>query len=132
MGQRICFFVLFSLSLFSRIAAQDRAPHGLAYQSPIALSPTAYEFFHPNDHQDSCTKSNCAPIPLAAQVHEMQSEAATTETSPLTRTTAFGAGTIAGPAIAAIIVLCLAMGIYYVAKTRQENVNRTKPIQPNV
>ncbi|XP_021728346.1 uncharacterized protein LOC110695418 [Chenopodium quinoa] len=132
MVQRICFFVLFSLSLFSRIAAQDRAPHGLAYQSPAtALSPTAYEFFHPNAHQDPCTKSNCAPIPLAAQVHEMQSEAAT-ETSPITRTTAFGAGTIAGPAFAAIIVLCLAIGIYYVAKTRQENVNRTKPIQPDV
>lgn len=135
MIQRICFFVVFSLSLFSQITAQDRAPHGLAYQYPTAFSPTAYDFFHPNTHQDSCTKSNCAPFPLAAQVHETQSEAAAATTAtatPVKHTTTLGAGTIVGPIFAAIIILCLAMGIYYVAKTRQENVNRTKTVQPDV
>ncbi|XP_056692162.1 uncharacterized protein [Spinacia oleracea] len=112
------------------VRAQERAPHGLAYQYPSALSPRAYDFFHPNAHRDSCTKSNCAPIPLAAQVHEAQSEAAAAAAAP--RTTTLGAGMIAGPAFAAIIILCLAMGIYYVAKTRYTNLNRTKSVQPDV
>ncbi|KMT02067.1 hypothetical protein BVRB_9g207960 [Beta vulgaris subsp. vulgaris] len=129
MIQRICFFFLFFVSFLSQIIAQDRAPHGLAYENPTAFSPTAYDFFHPNTHQDSCRSSNCAPLPLAAQVHETQSE--TTTAMPKTHTR-IGAGAIVGPLFAAIIILSLAMGIYYVAKTRQANANRTKVVQPDV
>ncbi|KAF7115343.1 hypothetical protein RHSIM_RhsimUnG0058600 [Rhododendron simsii] len=60
------------LSFFTITRAQDRAPHGLAYENPMAFSPSAVDFFHPDPKhpgtQDPCAESNCSPLPLAATV----------------------------------------------------------------
>ncbi|KAK9676728.1 hypothetical protein RND81_11G095900 [Saponaria officinalis] len=123
------FFFLLSLSLFLSVFAQDRAPHGLANQKPTALSPSAYEFFHPNDHKDPCATSNCSPLPLAAQVHETQSQG---ERQGKTNVHEVGAGVIVAPAFGLIFMLCLAMGIYYLATTRRVKLNCTKTVEPDV
>ncbi|VVA90413.1 unnamed protein product [Arabis nemorensis] len=61
--------------------AQDRAPHGLAYETPVAFSPSAFDFFHaqpdnPNATLDPCAESGCSPLPVAAKVQARESEIA--------------------------------------------------------
>ncbi|XP_057526861.1 uncharacterized protein LOC130805995 [Amaranthus tricolor] len=132
MIRELCFLVLFSVSLIYATFAQDRAPHGLAYQNPVAFSPTAYDFFHPNGrNQDPCVSSKCSPFPLAAQVHEAQAQS-TAATAPRTHSGGIGAGAAVATIFAAIVIVCLAMGIYYVTKTRKANVNRNKTVQSHV
>ncbi|CAL0332286.1 unnamed protein product [Lupinus luteus] len=67
------FLILLSLSL---VIAQERAPHGLAYENPEAFPPSAYNFFHPNatksETKDPCAESKCSSIPLAAKVEATQ------------------------------------------------------------
>ncbi|KAL9244559.1 hypothetical protein vseg_018328 [Gypsophila vaccaria] len=123
------FFILFSLAIVSSVLAEDRAPHGLANQQSGALSPSAYEFFHPNDGQDPCAASNCSPLPLAAQVHEAQSQG---ERPGKTNVHEVGAGVIVTPAFALVFILCLAMGIYYLATNRRVKLNCTKTVEPDV
>jgi len=62
--------LLSSLLFLSVISAQQsRAPHGLAFQNPMSLSPSAFEFFHPNHtppahHHASapCTDPQCTHL----------------------------------------------------------------------
>ncbi|KAI4334402.1 hypothetical protein L6164_019100 [Bauhinia variegata] len=67
---------IFSLVLVSTATGQERAPHGIGYEKPVAFSPSAYDFFHPNaqkrGNKDPCTASKCSPLPLAAQVEDTQ------------------------------------------------------------
>ena len=126
MMQTLCFLVIFSVFLISQTAAQDRAPHGLAYQSPMAFSPMAYDFFHPNGNKDPCTFSKCSPFPLAAQVHKTQVQ---TTATPRTHSARIGAGSVAAAIFAALVIACLAIGVYNVTKTRQANVNFNKVVQ---
>ncbi|EOA28155.1 hypothetical protein CARUB_v10024345mg [Capsella rubella] len=66
------FFLLSSLIITNFVLAQDRAPHGLAYETPVAFSPSAFDFFHaqpenPDDATfDPCAESGCSPLPVAA------------------------------------------------------------------
>ncbi|PPD83350.1 hypothetical protein GOBAR_DD19714 [Gossypium barbadense] len=57
--------ILSSLALVSIGRCEERAPHGIAYESPMAFSPSAYDFFHP---KTPCVASTCSPLPVAAQV----------------------------------------------------------------
>ncbi|KAL9241237.1 hypothetical protein vseg_015368 [Gypsophila vaccaria] len=126
------FVFLLSVSLFSTGMAQERSPHGLDHQIPMALSPSTYEFFHPNDNHvhDPCATSNCSPLPLATQVPKMQSE----EAESTTKTNALGAGVIAvaTPAFAVLIMFCSAMSIYYLATTCRAKSSLTKSLAPDV
>ncbi|CAA2982665.1 Hypothetical predicted protein [Olea europaea subsp. europaea] len=66
-------FVLFViLSLLSLTGADDRA-HGLKSESPMALSPQAYSFFHPQTTQQpsvnpSSHSSDCPSLVISATV----------------------------------------------------------------
>ncbi|XP_074284990.1 uncharacterized protein LOC141610677 [Silene latifolia] len=120
------FLLVVCVSLFASAIAQDRSPHGLDNQKPVAFSPSAYEFFHPNVRQDPCAKSNCSPLPMATQVHETQSGAEKTNVRGV------GVGIIAIPAFAVVIMLCLTMGIYYLSTTRQAKLSLTKALAPEV
>ncbi|CAI9776449.1 unnamed protein product [Fraxinus pennsylvanica] len=60
------------LSLLSITIAEDRA-HGLKNESPMALSPQAYAFFHPQNTQQpslspSCHSSDCSSLVVSATV----------------------------------------------------------------
>ncbi|KAJ4777454.1 transmembrane protein [Rhynchospora pubera] len=39
--------LLFTLILTQAIAQAQHTPHGLSYETPIAFSPAAFQFFHP-------------------------------------------------------------------------------------
>ncbi|GAB2285105.1 hypothetical protein Dimus_019559 [Dionaea muscipula] len=133
-------YLLVSCSLFLIIswfctiegAAQGRAPHGLVYEHPVAFTPSAYEFFHPDldaDHHrhqaavcgDGCSSSSPSYDPLAAHVRASEAR----QPGNITSHGLIGAGSIlAGIMVGVILAVILAMAVYYVTITRRENQNR--------
>lgn len=122
----LSFLFVLSIAPLSVATDQERAPHGLVYESPLAFPPSAYDFFHPNErkpeNKDPCTASKCSPLPLAAQVEATQiyENKASYEGRKQ-----FGAGGVAGIILAVASLMLLAMGIYYVRVTRQANMSQT-------
>ncbi|KAF9595684.1 hypothetical protein IFM89_002588 [Coptis chinensis] len=136
------FFVSF-LSFLFVASAQGRSPHGLAYESPMVLSPSAFEFFHPTSSSSSpnadspCVTSDCAPLPLSSfsssssvakssLAHESRLSTSSTNGNRL------GVGGIVGILFGFVVVVLLAMGVYYVVVTRQTNTSRANSVQPDV
>ncbi|XWS74281.1 hypothetical protein CRYUN_Cryun02cG0201500 [Craigia yunnanensis] len=126
--------LLSSLALLSIARGQDKAPHGIAYENPMAFSPSAYEFFHPKtqepDTKNPCAASNCSPLPIAAQVEStkaLESKVSTQQKSGHQ----LGAGGIAGIVFGLTFAVLLAMGVYYVLNTRRANANRANSVQPD-
>ncbi|XVF46346.1 hypothetical protein PTKIN_Ptkin03bG0019900 [Pterospermum kingtungense] len=129
--------LLSSLALLLSIAkGQGRAPHGIAYESPMAFSPSAYDFFHPKtekpDTKNPCAASSCSPLPMAAEVggstRALESKASTTQQKSGHQ---LGAGGIAGIVFGLAFAVLLAMGAYYVLSTRRANANRANSVQPD-
>ncbi|GLT33802.1 hypothetical protein SLA2020_083630 [Shorea laevis] len=127
--------LLSSLALLSIAKSQDRAPHGIAYENPVAFSPSAYEFFHPKtqdpDANHPCAAaSSCSPLPVAVEVRANQA----LESKVLARQNGGGnrlkAGGVAAIVFGCAIVVLLGMGVYYLAITRRANLNRAKSVQP--
>ncbi|QCE09336.1 uncharacterized protein LOC114185834 [Vigna unguiculata] len=123
----LCLLSLVSLTLVSIVIAQERAPHGLVYENPEAFSPSAYNFFHPNEKKpetkNPCAASKCSPMPLAAQVEATEiheSRAKTLERG----SRKLGAGGLAGIVFGVAFVVVLAMGVYHVRVTRRTNMSR--------
>ncbi|XVE79755.1 hypothetical protein DITRI_Ditri14bG0082000 [Diplodiscus trichospermus] len=126
--------LLSSLALLSIARGQGRAPHGIAYESPMAFSPSAYEFFHPKtkepDTKNPCAASNCSPLPIAAEVEAtkaVESKVSTQQKSGHR----LGAGGIAGIVFGLAFAVLLAMGVFYVLNTRRANANRATSVQPD-
>jgi hypothetical protein len=123
----LSFIFILSFSLLSTSTSQERAPHGLIYENPIAFPPSAYLFFHPNakthETKNSCVTSKCSPLPMAAKVETNQKyenkEASQKGGKQI------GAGAVGGIIIVVTFVVLLAIGVYYVKVTRQSNMNRT-------
>lgn len=113
--------IILTLFFFTTSGAQDRAPHGLDHESLTALSPSAYDFFHPNAQltvQNPCEESNCSPLPLAATVQSSLAYESTEGGAKL------GAGAIAAIIFGFVFVILLVMGVYYVVNTRRSNLRR--------
>ncbi|XP_047973577.1 uncharacterized protein LOC125216018 [Salvia hispanica] len=112
--------------------AEDRA-HGLSSEPPVAISPEAFAFFHPDAKQhpsgaNPCDSSHCTKLPLAATVksapaHESQSP------SPTSGGHGLGAGGIAGISLSFLFVALVGMGVYHVMNKRKANIDRAKPEQ---
>jgi hypothetical protein len=106
-------------------------PHGLPYESPLALSPAAYEFFHPNARRD---RARQAHAPLGQQLRESVVKGASANVAradqeeggvaPVgtARHGAFrAAGKVAGVLASAAAVALVALGVAYaVARRRLE------------
>ncbi|XP_059660576.1 uncharacterized protein LOC132306970 [Cornus florida] len=123
------------LTFLSITRAQERAPHGLSYENPMAFSPSAFDFFHPNTQQPGtktpCAASNCSPLTLAATVKS--SSAHESRSTPESSGNRMGAGGIAGIVFSFVFAVLLAMGVYYVTITRRANLSRrTNSVQPDV
>lgn len=135
--------LLSCLSLLCIAQAQDSGTqprsHGLAQENPVALSPSAFQFFHPNSPLSSanvpCSASHCAPVSSfssaatevqAAQVHEVVKPASKANA------TGVGAGGVVGIVFGFVLIVLLAMGVYYVVVTRRANANRANSVQPDV
>ncbi|KAI9194791.1 hypothetical protein LWI28_009209 [Acer negundo] len=133
----LCFSCVAFLSIAT---AQDRAPHGLAYENPMAFPPEAFNFFHPKT-QDSntktnhpCSAANCSPFPVAAQVQSTKAqESKYPTTTPSRNGNRIGAGSIAGIVVALTFAVALAMAAYFVVIKRRANMNRAQAnsVQPN-
>ncbi|PRQ33568.1 hypothetical protein RchiOBHm_Chr5g0059071 [Rosa chinensis] len=129
-------FLLFSsLTLLSIAGAQERAPHGLAKENPMAFSPTAYDFFHPNSKnpvaKDPCVASKCSPLPIAAHVEATEGHESRFSGSQNGKTRV-GAGGIAGIVFGLGFVVFLAMGVYYVIVARRTKMTRANTVKPDV
>ncbi|KAK1409915.1 hypothetical protein QVD17_36445 [Tagetes erecta] len=110
-----------NLLFFTTLGSQDRAPHGLAHENLMALSPSAYDFFHPNDQfklQHPCEESSCSPLPLAVTVQSSLAYESRTGRVKV------GAGCIAAIVFGFVFVIILAMGAYYVVTTRRANLRK--------
>ncbi|KAK8478326.1 hypothetical protein V6N13_058804 [Hibiscus sabdariffa] len=130
-------FLLISstLALVCMVRAQERAPHGIAYESPMAFSPSAYDFFHPKtrdpDTGHPCSASNCSPLPVAAQVEGSKAVAGKVSSTPDKSGHGMGAGGVAGIVFGLAFAVLLGMGVYYVLNTRRANANRANIVQPD-
>ncbi|KAK9158366.1 hypothetical protein Scep_004940 [Stephania cephalantha] len=133
--------------LCSIVQAQNRAPHGLAYESPMVFSPSAFDFFHQNAESPKsdtpCVESDCAPLPLSSSSTSTNDAAASGaarsslayESKMSTRENGkggVGAGGIAGIVFGCAFLVLVAMGVYYVAVTRRANAARANSVQPDV
>nr|XP_043634929.1 uncharacterized protein LOC122606025 [Erigeron canadensis] len=120
--------VVITLTLFfTTSGAQDRAPHGLNHEYIVALSPSAYNFFHPNAQlrvQYPCEESSCSPMPLAATVQSsLEHESKANGGKDVVNV---GAGGIAAIIFSFIFVVILSMGVYYVVTIRRTNLSRNQ------
>ncbi|KAE8733794.1 hypothetical protein F3Y22_tig00000991pilonHSYRG00202 [Hibiscus syriacus] len=118
------------LSSFSIAGAQERAPHGIAYESPMTFSPSAYQFFHPNT-ENPCSVSDCSPLPVAAQVDESKALAIKVSSTPDKSGHEMGADGVAGIVFGLGFAVLLAMGVYYVLNTRRSNANGANIVEPD-
>ncbi|GAV66400.1 hypothetical protein CFOL_v3_09910 [Cephalotus follicularis] len=125
---------LYTSTILSIARAQERAPHGLANENPVAFSPSAVEFFHPKtedpDVSNQCATSYCSPLPLAAQVEATQAYESKVATSQKGKS-GIGAGSIAGIVSGLAFVVLLTMSVYYVVINRRENASRAISVQPD-
>ena len=129
--------ILLCLSDFTILliaGAQDRAPHGLVYESPVAFSPSAVEFFHPRTREpkseNPCPPSSaCSPLPLAAQFEDNDQTKGKISTSQRGGGR-LGAGGVAGVILGASFAVLLTMGVYYVTITRKASINRADSDKP--
>ncbi|KAL4282688.1 hypothetical protein GQ457_16G011380 [Hibiscus cannabinus] len=108
--------ILSSLALVSVAMAQERAPHGIAYESPTAFLPSAYEFFHPKaqhpNNESPCSASNCSPLPVATQVDDSKAVAGKVSSTPDKSGHGVGAGGVACTVLCLAFAVHLAMGVY--------------------
>ncbi|KAJ6395353.1 hypothetical protein OIU77_020587 [Salix suchowensis] len=121
---------LSSLTILLVAAAQERAPHGLVYENPVAFSPSAVEFFHPRtpevpklESPCAAPSTSCSPLPLAARFEDSIS----TDRRGGGR---LGAGGVAGVILGVAFAVLLTLGVYHVMITRKASINRAGSDQP--
>lgn len=132
MNLLLVFLTFLTIISFTTTKAQDRAPHGLVYETPMAFSPSAYNFFHPKSNPPSISGScdSCAPLPIAATVQSSLAE----ESKPRNEKSEnrVGAGGIVGVLFGFVLVVLLAMGVYYVVTNRRGGSRSESTILPSV
>ncbi|GFP84222.1 hypothetical protein PHJA_000565900 [Phtheirospermum japonicum] len=116
------------LSILYVTSADNRA-HGLGHESPLALSPSAYTFFHPVDTQPPSTNSLCVSSDCSSS---LSLAAAVQSSSPAHETASSGnrglaAGGIVGIPLVFIFACLTTAGVYYVAIKRRANSRRANP-----
>ncbi|KAL8146297.1 hypothetical protein AgCh_004157 [Apium graveolens] len=129
-------FLLTVVALLSITIAQDqsRSPHGLTHSSPVAFSPSAFEFFHPENHQhptieNPCAASGCPPLHLSATVQSSLAYDSRFTPDHYIHGRRITAAGIAGIIFGFVFVAILAMGIYYIMTKRQANMSKSNTVQ---
>ncbi|KAI3995552.1 hypothetical protein MKX01_023297 [Papaver californicum] len=145
----LCFLCSLSSLYITQAEAQARAPHGLIFENPVAFSPSAYDFFHPNTHTPKtvkpCDESNCAPmsgssafstssaVVRATPAHESK-ESTTAQGSSSSsngKRLVLGTGGISGIVFGFVFAVLSGIGVYYIIVTRRTNINRSNSVQPD-
>lgn len=125
---------IFALLSITIAQDQSRSPHGLTHSTPVAFSPSAFEFFHPNNHQNPsienpCAASGCPPLHLSATVQSSLAYDSRFTPDHYSRGRRITAAGIAGIIFGFVFVAILAMGIYYVLTKRQANMSKSSTVQ---
>lgn len=132
--KRMASFVLpvfISFLIITACTAQDRAPHGLANTSPLAFSPEAYEFFHPNTQGQSkggCSAPDCSStLPLAASTAAVQSTPGVAQPAEEGgKKRRRGNHSLVSIPVGLVFALLVGLGAYFVLVARQRNAARAK------
>lgn len=116
-------------------AQQSRAPHGLAFQNPMSLSPSAFEFFHPKHtpppHHASapCTDPQCAHLAALSASSKARADPVR---DPVWSAPPSGGGIRAGGVVAIVLglafILPVATGTAYVVVKRRANSRKASNI----
>ncbi|XP_023733241.1 uncharacterized protein LOC111881081 [Lactuca sativa] len=119
---------------FTTTQSQERSPHGLVYENPMAFSPSAYNFFHPKANpptiQNPCDETSCAPLPMAATVQSsLAQESASRNVKSGSK---IGAGGVAALIFGFIFMVLVAMGAYFVVTNRRTKMGRNNMVLPSV
>ncbi|KAI4967324.1 hypothetical protein ZWY2020_028686 [Hordeum vulgare] len=127
--------VVLSLLLLPTGEAQERRsveahPHGLPFESPLALSPAAYEFFHPSERArrvDGAPELSARAAEgsvvrgagaSAASVARADQEEGVAPVNTTRQGGAVRAGVVAGVFVGAAVVVLAARPAYAVARRR--------------
>ncbi|KAG5248230.1 Transmembrane protein [Salix suchowensis] len=121
---------LSSLTILLVAGAQERAPHGLVYENPVAFSPSAVEFFHPRtpevpklESPCAAPSTSCSPLPLAARFEDSDQTKGRISTDRRGGGR-LGAGGVAGVILGVAFAVLLTLGVYHVMITRKASINR--------
>ena len=119
---------LSSLTILLVAGAQERAPHGLVYENPVAFSPSAVEFFHPRTPEPKlenpcAAPSSCSPLPLAARFEDSDQTKGRISTSRRGGGR-LGAGGVAGVILGVAFAVLLTVAVYHLMVTSKANSNR--------
>ncbi|KAB5561706.1 hypothetical protein DKX38_006663 [Salix brachista] len=126
---------LSSFTILLVAGAQDRAPHGLVYENPVAFSPSAVGFFHPRTREPklenpcAAPSTSCSPLPLAARFEDSDQTKGRISTSRRGGGR-LGAGGVAGVILGVAFAVLLTLGVYHVTITRKASINRADSDQP--
>lgn len=135
MSPLLLLLTVFALLSITIAQDQSRSPHGLSHSSPVAFSPSAFEFFHPNNHQNPSIENPCAaasgcpPLHLSATVQSSLAYDSRFTPDHYSRGRRITAAGIAGIIFGFVFVAILAMGIYYVMTKRQANMSKSNTVQ---
>ncbi|XP_060169348.1 uncharacterized protein LOC132600297 [Lycium barbarum] len=140
-----CLLFFFSILLCLFFLPQERSPHGLVYESPVAFSPEAYSFFHPETQKQNSTtteslcdnnnstseSSGSSTFPTASSLqsnlaHESLSKPDEDGDKRM------GAGGMVGIALGFGFAIVLACGVYYAVIARKRSAGQGVPVQLNV
>lgn len=112
------------VSLISITIHAETRVHGLNNQNPVALSPQAFEFFHPKSLQPNAAAGPSLPLAASVESTPAHESVATHEKKHM------GAGAIAAIPLGFVFVGLIAMGAYYVVSKRRANLRRASAEQP--
>ncbi|KAH7691175.1 hypothetical protein IHE45_02G099400 [Dioscorea alata] len=104
---------------------QSRAPHGLAFESPMSFPPSAFEFFHPRPAAGAKTANAPLPLSMARADRVVESAWATPESSGGIRG---GAGGVVVTVIGVACVVLVAIGTSYYYLVIKRNSKRASTL----
>lgn len=127
---------LFLLSIVT--AQQSRAPHGLAFENPMSLSPSAFDFFHPPRRSPPvhasapCGDPQCAHLAALSAASkaraDSEGDANTVWSAPASAAGGIRAGSVAGIVLGVALAVLVAVGASYVVAQRRANSRKASNV----
>jgi hypothetical protein len=115
--------------------SSEAHPHGLPFESPLALSPAAYEFFHPSERVSGAPALSprvgqprgAVVVPgagasAASVARADQAEGGVAPARMARRGSAVRSGVVAGVFVGAAVVVVAALGLAYAVARRRVGV----------
>jgi hypothetical protein len=130
-------FLLFTLILTQAVAQAETSPHGLSYETPIAFSPAAFQFFHPGIIPPHERRRSAYAPAQAPMILEQAFKGSTTGRARADEAVGGGwignkmsdrrrlaAGGVVGTVVGVGFFVVAVFGVVYVIIKRRQNVKR--------